>query len=292
MAKIEVGDLLKELVEDNPFAGPRIDNYEKQRGRDRTGMDWKAVENLYTVAKGKYKDYYIGRVVDPDDCAQFGKTMGHCAGTHFIWVNEEQIWYFFGLFSPDGIPHVTVHAKQKKWLNKPHPRDTAKELPRDPKYRGYGGIPASDGGYPSFKDVLAHCAKIGVEYVPGEFRPVQYLSRTYDSGATNGYYNEERNWANMYGGYVIRRKPTELSQESWDAYQKVIKVMATEYDKAVGKPIKLSGRTFKFDGKELIILSCTPKGGWDVSAEYKAIVNDWLIDLNKRKKAEKEEVAA
>lgn len=121
------------------------------RSRDQKGnqFHWTDLKVVHEFTDGPYKGYGVAYVDHPDDLAALGKTMGHCAGTHFVWACEEKIWSFFTVVTlADMQPHTTLHAKQLKWVGVPHPRDLA-EFPyerginRGPKCKmcnGYGGV--------------------------------------------------------------------------------------------------------------------------------------------------------
>lgn len=120
------------------------------RSRDLKGnqFKWTDLNIVHEFADDSpYKGHAVAYVDHPDDLAALGKTMGHCAGTHFVWACEERIWAFFTIITTNDMqPHTTLHAKQLKWVGKPHPRDTAPyPYARIQGYiscdecRGYGG---------------------------------------------------------------------------------------------------------------------------------------------------------
>lgn len=239
-------------------------------GRDRKKIsDFKDVKRVYEFEDGSY----IGYLDTAEDTAMLGKVMGHCSGTHFIWTIEEKIWYFLALFDAEGVPRVTIHAKQATWMNRTHPRDRCPAMPARP--RNYGG------GYPTFAHVQQAFMEAGLEYEPGKYKPLQYDSCTYDYGADRGAGLDS--WDYRVGNYLIAQKPDGVSKEHWDAYVKSYKAMKDEYDKAVGA-IKIEGRRFKFDGKWLIVLSASDKSHYDCRAKYRKQIAEWLNSTTKKEK--------
>lgn len=124
---------------------------------------------------GGYKLLYLH---DAADLAILGTAQNHCAGTHWVWAVEEKIWYFFTVIDKDGKPHSTVHAKQLKWLNKAHPRDSFPVAPVNVTYWDNAG-----GKYPTLATCKAAFEKAGREYEPGKWKAMEYGSTAYDGGA-------------------------------------------------------------------------------------------------------------
>lgn len=296
------------------------------RGSDRKKQDfeWVDVQKVTEFDDG----WYIGYLGHHKDLATLGKLMGHCSGTHFVWACEEKIWYFFALFDKDGVPHGTLHAKEKKWMGKAHPRDSKPDIPRPGRggirctpCKGYGeeykngrysrcktcngtgrqpdpalgnmviDVRAAGGGmYPSFEDVLKAFEKAGKEYVPGEFRALQYNSQTYEQGAQGDYYNNQRDFEYRYGA-IIPQKPEGVSDELWKEYVKTFKALKDEYNKNNGF-IKIAGRVFKFDGKDLIVLSWADKDQYGEGKQaYRKLVAEFLNQHTKSKRVAKEVAA-
>lgn len=296
------------------------------RGSDRKKQDfeWVDVQKVTEFDDG----WYIGYLGHHKDLATLGRLMGHCSGTHFVWACEEKIWYFFALFDKDGVPHGTLHAKEKKWMGKPHPRDSKPDIPRPGRggircvpCNGYGEVykngrysrckdctgtgrqpdpalgntvidvrAAGGGMYPSFEDVLKAFEKAGKEYVPGEFRALQYNSQTYEQGAQGDYYNNQRDFEYRYGA-IIPQKPEGVSDELWKEYVKTFKALKDEYNKNNGF-IKIAGRVFKFDGKDLIVLSWADKDQYGEGKQaYRKLVAEFLNQHTKSKRVAKEVAA-
>lgn len=275
-----------------------------------------------------YKGHAVAYIDHPDDLAALGKTMGHCAGTHFIWACEEKIWYFFTVVTLDNMrPHVTLHAKDTKWVGKNHPRDKA-EYPyakhggsvchacrgyggiqkRDgrPYYLGYpdvvkcktckgtGHIPAegqipfpksSDGYYPSYKDVCAAFESVGKKYEAGKYAPLEYNSRTYE--IPKNYREQLPNFEGRYGRLMLQQKPEGIEAATWKEYQQVVAAMKAQYDKGNGA-VQIVGRTFKFDNKNLVVLSLSGKGDY-YSAEngqtkYRGMMHEFFVASSSKKK--------
>lgn len=291
------------------------------RGRDRKKQDfeWVDVQKVQEFDDG----WYVGYVNHHKDLATLGYLMGHCSGTHYVWACEEKIWYFFGLFDKDGVPHGTLHAKEKKWLDKEHPRDTAKVIPQQQAYcnrcngggyepgqpwggtrcktcKGSGFEPVKPGDkvvnvvkkglYATYEEVLAAFKAAGLEYTPGEYRPLSYNSRTYDSGAKGDYEGGRQSFDYRYGNQ-IPEKPDGVSDEVWAQYTKVYKSLKDEYNKNNGF-IKIAGRVFKFDSKDLIVLSFSDKNQYgEGKNEYRRKIAEFLNNHTKSKRIKKEETA-
>lgn len=165
-----------------PVAAPKAGVRSKDlKGKQFKWADLKLVHEFDDASP--YKGHAVAYIDHPDDLAALGKTMGHCAGTHFIWACEEKIWYFFTVVTlADMQPHVTLHAKQLKWLGKSHPRDTAPSPYVNngqtcTKCRGYKGL-RGDGrhyyiGYAGVKK-CDHCNGTGYEpaKTEGKEKPV------------------------------------------------------------------------------------------------------------------------
>lgn len=141
--RIVVADVVMEFLPDfnvAPAEGQGV------RSRDLKGktFEWTDLKIVHEFGEDSpYKGHAVAYVDHPDDLARLGKTMGHCAGTHFVWACEERIWAFFTIITTaDMQPHTTLHAKQLKWVGKRHPRDTA-EYP----YVGRGKTCPDCGGY-------------------------------------------------------------------------------------------------------------------------------------------------
>lgn len=103
---IEVG-----VVPDPNHIAPLASSY-SQRGRDRAKLDirWRDPEVLFVNG-----DHRVVRMRTKADCSLFGYLMGHCAGSHWkthIGKNPPD-WHFLSLLTPDDVPHVTIHAKEK-----------------------------------------------------------------------------------------------------------------------------------------------------------------------------------
>lgn len=302
------------------------------RGSDRKKQqfEWVDVKRVQEYEDG----WYLGYLDHPTDLATLGRLMGHCSGTHFVWACEERIWYFFALFDKDGVPHGTLHAKEKKWLGKDHPRDKQPPIPQKnprgikcPNCNGWGEeykngrykrctkcgasgflpapddanviepIRASAGGYPSFEDVKAAFEKAGLQYESGKYCALQYNSRTYEGGAQGDYYGGARDFDRLYPD-VFRNtgKPEGVEDALWAEYTKLFKKLRDEYNKNNGF-IKIAGRVFKFDGKELIVLSWADKDQYGEGKQaYRKLIAEFLNDHTKSKRVTKtqteQEVAA
>lgn len=258
---------------------------------------------------------------DAGDLASLGAAMGHCAGAQWVWACEEKLYYFFTIISPNGQPHCTIHTKHKKWILKEHPRD-ATPVPWKvrnnycPQCNGGGVVisvtgnkmcpicngtglytPKSKkgeivkpsgsiyGGCPSIKEVKKAFEDAGQEYEAGKWNVQYSRSTTYDIDPQRaGEYERGNTWDKNFGG--IRSRPAHVTDEQWSTYTKNWQAMKAAYDKASGN-VKTIGRAFKFDGKELIVMSFSSKGDYtDANAgmKYKAGFHEALIELNKRKK--------
>lgn len=291
----------------------------RSRDRAKQEFEWEAAKVIYEFPEGHtLAGHTVVYLDNPNDTAQLGKLMGHCAGTHFIWTAEEKVWYFFAMLGPNGQPHVTIHAKQTKWLNKRHPRDEAESMPiREGggtvclECKGYGGrtpggenwypgereatrceacdgsgigpppkgfVAASAAGYPTFQDVLNAFESLGQQYEAGKYKPLRFTSNTYDRLMHNG--GGIVTFAYQYGGPIA--KPKFGSTEAYNAYVKAYKALADEYDKEVGA-VKIEGRPFKFDGKQLTVLSFTGKGQTE-ARKYRKGFHECLVELAKSKK--------
>lgn len=290
------------------------------RGSDRKKAEkqWVDVKRVYEYDNG----WYIGYIDDPTDLATLGRLMGHCSGTHFVWACEERIWYFFALFDKDDVPHGTLHAKQTKWIGKDHPRDKKPPIPtqqqqdrcKDCFGRGYkyerdhytdcptckatgvnpnapkgaiGAVKASAGGYATFEDLKEAFAKAGLEYEPGKYRALYFNSRTYEEGRNGDRGpNGRENFEYQYGGDVFGgHKPPGISDETWAEYTKVFKALKDEYNKNNGF-IKIAGRTFKFDRKDLVVLSFSDKSHQTSRSEYRKQIAEFLNAFQKVTKKE------
>lgn len=303
-------------------------------------FEWTDIKRVHEITEGDLKGYAVAYIDHPDDLARLGKTMGHCAGTHFVWACEEKIWYFFTIIGPNGQPHITLHTKQLKWLGKDHPRDAAPypyqggyREKQCPECRGYGGkyevgngigyygdpdvvqcdfcngsgyytpqqekgedvpVPqpkSSAGGYPTYKDVCAAFESVGRKYEAGKWAPLSFNSRTYE--IARNYKEPLKNFDAYYGRYIIKNKPADVDKATWDAYQKACQSMKAEFDKNCGA-VQIVGRTFKFDGKELYVLSLSGKGDAFVTGltKYRRALHEFFVESSKRKAATKKEVAA
>lgn len=298
------------------------------RGSDRKKQDfeWVDVQKVQEYEDG----WYLGYLGDPADLATLGRLMGHCSGTHFVWACEEKIWYFFALFDKDGVPHGTLHAKEKKWMGKAHPRDSKPPVPRAggrggircvtcngygkeyanglykrcTKCQGTGRVSdpnndpgftidlsrASGGIYPSFADVKAAFEKAGQQYEAGKYCAIQYNSQTYEGGAQGDYYGNQRDFEYKYGA-IIPNKPEGVSDDLWNEYVKTFKALKDEYNKNNGF-IKIAGRVFKFDGKELIVLSWADKNQYGEGKQsYRKMIAEFLNNHTKSNRAKKEAAA-
>lgn len=228
---------------------------------------------------GGYKLLYLH---DAADLAILGTAQNHCAGTHWVWAVEEKIWYFFTVIDKDGKPHSTVHAKQLKWLNKPHPRDSFPSAPVKVTYWDNAG-----DKYPTLATCKAAFEKAGREYEPGKWKAMEYGSTAYDGGAARvaakPYTFDQIYYPNPEG------KPEGVSDDIWAEYHKARKVMADEWTKNQ-VDINLQGRVFKFDRKELIVLSFTNSGQNPVGGgSYKGMFAQWLRDEDAKRSAAKKE---
>lgn len=245
---------------------------------DDLAVKWKAPHVLHEF-DGGYQLIYVDH---PDDLATLGTIQGHCAGTHFVWACEERIWYFFTVVDKNGVPHNTVHAKQMKWVNKIHPRDNK---PRPPLQLSHSYD--RDTGrlvYPTLKSCTAAYKKASLEYKPGEWCALQYDSRAYDSqyqGAPRKVGFEER-----WGKDRVQACPAGVSKETWDTFAIARKAMHDEWSESANSAI-VSGRTFKFDNKELVVLSHSGKGQHDGGQAYASMFAQWLKDENARASAAK-----
>lgn len=159
-------------------------NYENIRGRDRKKLDieWANPEVLLEYPDDP-KGLKMCRIADPVDIETLGRLEGHCAGTHFVWVCEEQIWHFLTLIDKDNVPHTTIHAKSVEWRNKQHPRDKL-------AFPFVVERLKSSGHYQTWRDVVATAEKQNIELPePGTYGPLGYPSSTYGSGPVEAYPN-------------------------------------------------------------------------------------------------------
>ena len=107
------------------------------RGRDKNKAEFTWVDPQVLYEPPEYPGWRLVRLVHPDDINTWGTAMGHCGPHHVKWITEEQIWHFFTILDDNDVPHGTIHAKDKRWVNVPHPEDV--------KNTGVGyGRPAMD----------------------------------------------------------------------------------------------------------------------------------------------------
>jgi hypothetical protein len=306
------------------------------RAKKAPEFKWHDAQVVYENDDG-YKVLYLA---SPEDLALLGTAQGHCSASHWPWASEEpRLFYFFTVVGADMTPHCTVHAKQKKWFKKVHPKDTAPRIPWEgarndwgyyrvacSKCRGYGGLKKANGA-PYYKDypgvkTCDHCKgtgnepekkhdkvnftlkkptrltpltiaqafkDAGKEYVEGEWGTHSFESTAYD---TVFDYGDTTSWDKCYT--AIPKKPDFVTDEQWEAYTKNWKAMKDIYDKQVGN-VKIGGRVFKFDSKELLVLSYQSRGdgyrtGNTGGVRYRAAFGEFLIECNKKKATK--EVAA
>ena len=226
------------------------------RGKDRGKLMEKLGDWVDPVVVGEFAgDHKLLYLPHPDDLALLGSLMHHCSGTHFIWASEEKIWYFFAVVDKNNVPIATLHTKEEKWLNKSHPRDNGKGVPPIVSV-------SRSGGYPIRKDYVEAFKKAGLKYEPGIYKPLNYASTTYDYGTGNGY-DDARTFSTQFRN-PIPRKPDGVSTELFNNFVHCWKAMEDHYNKTVGV-VKISGRTFWFDGKKQIVLSLS--GGAQVNSK-------------------------
>ena len=162
-----------------------------QRVRDIHGRfvhpDEKAAQEAAIAAKFAWKapvvlrewgdGWRMVRFTDYEDLKRFGDIQGHCAGAHWKWCGEQQIWHLLTLLDPRGEPHGYLHMKDSQWIKQPHPDDDAAEKRAD-------GVAIGRYNSPFY-------------YNPGNLDGYYFKSSAYGVG-----YNEEEYYKNYRSDYT------------------------------------------------------------------------------------------
>ena len=246
------------------------------RGKDRGKLMKKLGDWTAPIVVGEFADdLKLLYLPDPKDLALLGNLMHHCSGTHFVWACEERIWYFFALVDKNGVPHATLHTKELKWLNKPHPREN---MPRLPAIRNADGW-----GYPSLDDFLKSKTP-GFKYEQGKLSP-SMNSRMYDINPRTAVDYYARGWDRMFRNPIAHR-PDGVPPELFNEYMRCWKAMQDHYDKKAGA-IKIVARTFYFDAKKQIVLSLSGGAQVGVKLNIREPIFEWLNQHQKKDEAVK-----
>ena len=260
------------------MAGPVM---ERVRGSDRVkNAQWEGVEKVYQFSDG----YYMGRVFTPKDCDTLGVLMGHCAGGHYGWVLQN-LTYFFSVFSPDDVPHTTIHAKRTSQmfrLTQKNEDELRTEWYRARKIKSYSSHVRS-----SMYDDGALRGDGEVVYDEYYYRRQQEYALDMAKNARTSFKNYKAaalaygpiNHSNPYKGdmdYFNRRKVEWLEKAKQDG----IKADALK-DKPDKRPIR--GRRVLFQKRDITIISNAVKGAFHGdSGKYDDRTREWLDSLPQR----------
>lgn len=172
-----------------------------QRVRDIHGRfvhpDEKAAQDAAIAAKYAWQapvvirewedGYKLARIVEYADLKLLGELQGHCAGAHWKWCGEQQIWHIVTLLDSRGEPHGYVHMKDTEWIRKPHPDDTGSNVG---KY--------AMGGYNN--DVYYH---------PGDLNLPHFKSTAYGEGYNQPAYSHDY-YSPFRGHYNVSGHKTDI----------------------------------------------------------------------------------
>lgn len=237
----------------------------ESRGRGGA-VEWKS-----PIVAGEFADdWKLLYLHTPDDLAILGRAMGHCSGTHFVWACEERIWYFFALVDGKGVPHGTLHTKEEKWLGKAHPRDALPRIPFQPLRND------QYGGYPTYQEFVLGAKAAKLKYEPGKWCAYQFNSQSYENGMHDPYY--EGGW--QYYNPMPQR-PDGVPDGMYQEFVRCWKAMEDHWNKEHGH-VKISGRTFYYDGKKQVVLSFSGGGQGKATPTQRRMIFDWLNSLQKK----------
>lgn len=246
------------------------------RGKDRGALMKQLGDWFDPITVGEFdNEHKLLYLHHHKDQALLGKLMHHCSGTHYVWAEEERIWYFFALVDGKGVPKGTLHTKEEKWLGKSHPADTSrKALPV--------GVRSSGGTYATKEDVLKAFEAAGLKYDP-VYRPVTaFNSRTYDINANSRDY-DSNTFESRYPMHINNR-PDGVGAEEYNEFVRCYKVMADNWNKTHGA-VKITGRTFYFDGKKQIVLSFSGGAQTAMKTDGRRMIFEWLNAHQRKDKA-------
>jgi hypothetical protein len=244
------------------------------RGKDRGELMKKLGDWFAPITVGEFDTgHKLLYLPHHKDQALLGKLMYHCSGTHYVWAEEERLWYFFALVDGKGVPKGTLHTKEEKWVRKVHPADSSrKPLPVV--------VRSSSGGYATKEDVLKAFEAAGREYEP-VYQPVSgFNSRAYDTGAG---YDGGKTFENRYPLYIAQR-PDGVSSEEYNEFVRCYKAMADSWNKKHGS-VRIAGRSFYFDGKKQLVLSFSGGAQVDMKTEGRQMIFEWLNAHQRKDKA-------
>jgi len=249
------------------------------RGKDRAKLMEKLGDWFAPIVVGEFEENHkLLYLPHHKDQALLGKLMHHCSGTHYVWAEEERIWYFFALVDSRGVPRGTLHTKEEKWLNKAHPADSSREFIPIP-------VPKLEksGTYATKEDVLKAFKKAGKEYKP-IYKPVAgFHSRSYDINPNFASDYDQPAFERRYPNY-IQVKPDGVSSEEYNEYLRCYKIMADNWNKKHGA-VKIAGRVFYFDGKKQIVLSFSGGAQGDTKLSRQKMIFEWLNAHQRKDKA-------
>lgn len=186
------------------------------------------------------------------DLKQLGDYQGHCGGFHFpwVWAGSE---YFFIICHADGTPGATVHAKDVRWVGIKHPID---ETPEFAKWRSLVWRGSWAHIHSTYYDGMVD-GQAAVEY--GTRAEEEWLAAKID-------YDRLKKAALKIGALGKDHPMKEVLDKANRRVSSCAEVVRAE--KQARKVTR--GRTFAFDGKNLVVLAVTARGfGYDgVNTKY------------------------
>ena len=84
---------------------------------------WHNLKTLWVPPE--YPHIKLVAIENTKDLVTWASYMGHSGARYQKWVIDTPIWHFYTFLDEEGWPHMTIHAKDRRWWNISHPDDDA-----------------------------------------------------------------------------------------------------------------------------------------------------------------------
>lgn len=195
----------------------------------------------------------IIRLRDMPDMVRLGQLQGHCSGGHWPWVCNDTVEYFWVQCSADQAPVSTIHAKARRWLNRPHPLDKTLRDTGVPEVKYPGGYQwITSTHYDSWVDSAR------TDTVPNARRALEYTQRDYE------YYKQ----AALRWGPLGKDNPYKRDMDACNRkVSSCLEVLRKAEAKEVHYTGLYTGDVIRYERRHVVIIAFAGRGGYDVGVK-------------------------